>query len=416
MNRSKTTPNALFLAILAGLGMVGPFSIDTIFPAFGSLGAEWGVSEFALQQLVSVYLLSFAAMSLLHGPLSDALGRRPVIIAGTILYTLVSIGCALSPNLTVLLVFRALQGMTAGAGQIVSRAMVRDVYSDDQAQRTMSHIAMIFGLAPALAPIVGGWILGVGNWRDIFWFLAAFGLVLLVLVQFWMPETHPSQDRTPFSVERLTGSLLQVWRNPSGRRLAFTGMFNFAGMFLYISSAPLFVVKLLGKGEQDFWILFVPLISGMVVGSWASGQLAGRISGRRLATLGYVISAVGALTNLVLSLLPSTQGLPWAVAALPVLSFGIAIAFPILTLAMLDLFPTLRGAASSVQSFVQLLANAAIAGVLAPMLAFSLPSLAVGALVMVAIAWSLWQWHLHVTHQEPPTTHEAAAYEPTEDM
>ncbi|MFZ1912998.1 MAG: hypothetical protein WAU30_11645, partial [Propionicimonas sp.] len=196
----------------------------------------------------------------------------------------------------------------------------------------------------------------------------------------------------------------------------FTGMFNFAGMFLYISSAPLFVVKLLGKGEQDFWILFVPLISGMVVGSWASGQLAGRISGRRLATLGYVISAVGALTNLVLSLLPSTQGLPWAVAALPVLSFGIAIAFPILTLAMLDLFPTLRGAASSVQSFVQLLANAAIAGVLAPMLAFSLPGLAVGALVMVAIAWSLWQWHLHVTHQEPPTTHEAAAYEPTEDM
>lgn len=416
MNRSKPTPNALFLAILAGLGMVGPFSIDTIFPAFGALGAEWGVSELALQQLVSVYLLSFAVMSLLHGPLSDALGRKPVIIGGTILYTLVSIGCALSTNFTVLLVFRALQGVSAGAGQIISRAMVRDVYSDAQAQRTMSHIAMIFGLAPALAPIVGGWILGAGNWRDIFWFLAAFGGVLLALVVFWMPETHPAANRTPFSVPQLTGSLLQVWRDRNGRRLAFTGMFNFAGMFLYISSAPLFVVKLLGKGEQDFWILFLPLISGMVVGSWASGRLAGRISGRRLATLGYAISATGAVVNLVLSLLPGTQGLPWSVAALPVFSFGIAIAFPILTLAMLDIFPTLRGAASSVQSFVQLLANAAIAGMLAPLLAFSLPSLAVGALVMVSLAWVLWQRHLYVTHREPPTTPDTAAYEPTEGM
>ncbi|HEY3408921.1 MAG TPA: MFS transporter, partial [Propionicimonas sp.] len=147
-------PQWLFLVIMAGLGMVGPFSIDTIFPAFAQMQREWGSSEIELQQLISVYLLSFAVMSLLHGPLSDALGRKPVIIGGTILFIAASIGCALSPSLPVLLFFRAIQGLSAGAGQIISRAMVRDVFSDDQAQRTMSHIAMIFGLAPALAPIV----------------------------------------------------------------------------------------------------------------------------------------------------------------------------------------------------------------------------------------------------------------------
>ena len=116
--------------------------------------------------------------------MSDALGRKPVIIGGTIAYIAASVGCALAPNLGVLLAFRAVQGLSAGAGAIISRAMVRDVYSDARAQRTMSHIAMIFGLAPALAPVVGGLILAAGGWRDIFWFLTGLGIVLLALVVF----------------------------------------------------------------------------------------------------------------------------------------------------------------------------------------------------------------------------------------
>ncbi len=415
-NRQPAGGNWLFLVILAGLGMVGPFSIDTMFPAFTQLEAEWGASELALQQIVSVYLLAFAVMSLLHGPLSDALGRKPVIIGGTILYIAASVGCALSPNLGVLLVFRALQGISAGAGQIISRAMVRDVFSDEQAQRTMSHIAMIFGLAPALAPIIGGWVLGVGSWRGIFWFLTGFGLVLLALVVLVMPETHPAERRSAFQVRSLASGLLEVWRNRDGRRLAFAGMFNFAGMFLYISAAQLFVVKLLGLGAQDFWILFVPLISGMVVGSWVSGRLAGRMSGRRLASLGYLISLGAGAVNLALALVPAARGLPWAVLPLPFYSFGIALAFPILTLAMLDLFPSVRGSASSVQSFVSLVANAAIAGILAPAVAFSLPTLAGTALVLTVAAWALWHRHLRVTNREPTGSPDAAAYEPTDEM
>lgn len=409
-------PHWLFLLILAGLGMVGPFSTDTIFPAFADLGAEWGVSEFALQQLITVYLLSFAVMSLFHGPLSDALGRKPVIIGGSIVYIAAAIGCAVAPNLTVLLIFRALQGFSAGAGQIISRAIVRDAFADAQAQRTMAHIAMIFGLAPAAAPIIGGWLLGVGDWRGIFWFLAGLGALLLFLVIAWLPETHPESRRTTFSPRELAGNLMLVWGVRDGRRLAFTGMFHFGGNFLYISAAPLFIVNLLGKGEQDFWILFVPLIVGMISGSWLSGRLAGRVNGRRLATTGYIVSASAALVNVALTLTPATQGLPWAVLALPVQSFGISIAYPIITLAMLDLYPDRRGAASSVQSFVAMIANAAIAGLLAPLLAGSLPTLAAGSLAFILVAWLLWTRHLAMTGREPVATPDAPAYEPTDEL
>ncbi|MFT3860337.1 multidrug effflux MFS transporter [Micropruina sp.] len=338
-------PQWLLLTILAGLGMVGPFSIDTMFPAFTEMAVDLDTTPLALQQLISVYLLSFAVMSLFHGPLSDAVGRKPVILVGSALFVLSSLACALAPSLPLLLVGRAAQGVSAGAGQIISRAMVRDVFADARAQQVMSQIAMIFGLAPALAPIMGGWLLAHGDWRLIFWFLTALGVVLLLLVWLLLPETHPEDRRTPLQVGPLFASLWAVWRDPNGRRLALTGMVNFGGMFVYISAAPYLVVTLLGMGEQDFWVLFVPLISGMVIGSWFSGRLAGRMNPRRMTTLGYWISLAGGATNLALMLLPAAQRLPWAVLLLPVITFGVALAFPVLTLAMLDLFPASRGAA-----------------------------------------------------------------------
>ncbi|PFG18055.1 DHA1 family bicyclomycin/chloramphenicol resistance-like MFS transporter [Propionicimonas paludicola] len=411
-----TGPKWIFLTILGGLGMIGPFSIDTIFPAFSALETEWGASEFALQQIISVYLLSYALMSLLHGPLSDALGRKPVIVVGMIVYVLAAVGSALAPGLGVLLFFRVIQGFSAGAGQIVSRAMVRDVFSDAQAQRTMSQIAMIFALAPALAPVIGGLLLGVGNWRLIFWFLAAFGVAILALVLFAMPETHPRERRTAFNAQALLAGVSGVWRNRDGRRLAFAGMANFAGQFLYISAAQLFVVKLLGLGAQDFWILFVPLIGGMMIGSWVNGRMAGRVTGAQLAKAGYLVSTGAGLLNLTLALIPGTQGLPWAILPLPLYTFGVALTFPIITLAMLDLFPTARGAASSVQSFVALLANAAIAGVLAPLLGFSLWSLAASALVATLVAWWLWRGHVRGALVEPHSSSDAAAFEPTDEL
>src|SRR5690606_20890038 len=163
--------------LLGGLAMFGPFSIDTIFPAFERIGAELGADKVAMQQTISVYLVAYALMSVVHGPLSDAIGRRKVIIGGLTVFALASVGCALARDLPTLLAFRALQGLSAGVGLIVGRAVIRDVLHGDDAQRLMSQVSMIFGVAPAIAPIIGGWILGWSHWSAIFWFLVGFALL-----------------------------------------------------------------------------------------------------------------------------------------------------------------------------------------------------------------------------------------------
>ena len=173
--------------ILGALAMIGPFSIDTIFPAFAVMEKALHVDKVAMQQTISMYLLGYAAMSLFHGPLSDSLGRKPVILAGIAVFTLASIGCALSTSMTQMLIFRIVQGLSAGVGLIVGRAIVRDALDGDDAQRLMSNISMIFGVAPAIAPIIGGWILGWSNWQAIFWFLSAFGLIVLLSAAFTLP-------------------------------------------------------------------------------------------------------------------------------------------------------------------------------------------------------------------------------------
>lgn len=409
-------PHLALLAVLAGLGMVGPFSIDTMFPAFADLQRDFSITPAATQQLLSVYLVSFAAMSLWHGPISDAVGRRPVVMVGSAAYAIASIGCALAPTFGALLVLRAIQGMSAGAGQIVSRAMVRDLYDGPQAQRVMSHIAMIFGLAPAVAPVVGGLLLKVTDWRGIFVFLAGFGALLLVATLLVLPKTHPARRRTPLRVRPLVGGLWAVTRERDGRRLAVALTLTFAAMFGYISAAPLFVTQVLRLGAQDFWVLFVPLIGGMIVGSWVSGRLAHRVRGGTLSGAGFAISIAGGTVNVLLALLPGGPRLPWSVAVLPVITFGVALCAPILTLAMLDRFPERRGAAASVQTFSSLLFNAALAGVVAPLIGASALGLALAGLAASLLGALVWWRYRRGNGPVPAPPDDPAALEPMDEL
>src|SRR5690606_8110627 len=186
--------------------------------------------------------LAYAVMALLHGPLSDALGRKPVIIAGALMFALASVGCALSGSLTELLLFRALQGMSAGAGQIVGRAIIRDCVEGPAAQRLMALVSMVFSVAPAIAPIIGGWIIAIATWQAIFWSLAGFALLLALATALLLPETHPVERRVPLSPRRLAATNLAILRNRQFLRLGLAGGFNFAAIFVYIASAPAFVL------------------------------------------------------------------------------------------------------------------------------------------------------------------------------
>jgi len=385
--------------ILGGLAMFGPFSIDTVFPAFQLMARDLGVGKVAMQQTISVYLLGYAAMSLFHGPISDAIGRKKVLLAGIAIFTLASVGAALATDMTTMLAYRALQGLSAGVGLIVGRAVVRDALDGDDAQRLMSQISMIFGIAPAIAPVIGGWILGFTDWHGIFWFLAGFGVLLGVLTAWGLPESHPPEARTPL---RAGTMLRDYWAMVSNRRfrlLALAGTANFGALFLYISSAPDFVMGLLGLGEQDFVWFFAPTIGGMMLGAFVSGRAAGRITGKRLVEWGFACCGVAAVYNLGYNGLVDAPSLPWAILPTALGAFGIALVFPIVTLAILDMYPRQRGGASSMQAFVGLLSNAAIAGLLSPLVSHSGLLLAAVSACFTLVAYGLWRWY--ATHNHP---------------
>jgi len=359
--------------------MFGPFSIDTLFPAFPAVAADLGAGPVAMQQTISVYLIAYALMSLAHGPLSDALGRRSVILAGVALFTLASIGCALAGSIESLLAFRALQGVSAGAGMIVGRAIVRDCFDGADAQRLMASISMIFGIAPAIAPIVGGWVIAFARWPMIFWLLAAFSLVLWFVCLAWLPETHPRERRTPLSMAELVRSYRMILTDRMFVPLSLSGTLGFGALFVYIASAPAFVLGLLQLDEQSFAWLFVPAIGGMMTGSLLSGRLAGRLSPLATVRLGFAIMLAASVVNIAFAWLLPRPMLPWSVLPIALQGVGVALNFPTLALLLLDRYPHHRGAASSMQAFVNLLVSALIAGGLSALLSDSILKLALAA-------------------------------------
>ena len=394
---SKPVPPALALIpfVLALLSMIGPFSIDTPFPAFSQMGEALDVSSGELQLVVTAYMLAFAAMSIFHGPLSDAIGRRPVIVWSLLAYAVASVACAFAPTLEWLLVGRVVQGLAAGGSTIVSRTIIRDLFDGREAQRMMSQVAVIFGMAPAIAPIVGGLLIQVGPWETVFWFMAALALALVALSVTLLPESHPPERRVPLRVGEIVRGLATVGRVPAFHRMAWAGTFVFGAQFLYIGGASIFVVDLLGEGELDFWKLFVPMIGAMMIGSITSGRMGRLVTSSRLVSIGYAVSTAGAMLGVVIALTPAGEVLPWAVAGVALVAFGNGLAYPNIQLLMLDLVPTRRGAVLSAGSFITLVFNAASAAVLAPLAGRSVLGFAVTAAVCVLLGWGCWRWHQH---------------------
>ena len=413
MENPHSVPPRRIALLLAGLSMFGPFAIDAVFPAFPQIGSQFAADKLGMQQVISAYLLAYAFMSLVHGALSDALGRKRVIVVGLVVFTLASVGCALSRDMPTLLLFRALQGLSAGVGYIIGRAVIRDLYDGHDAQRLMSQVSMIFSIAPAIAPVIGGLLLGWGNWQAIFWFLVVFSALLLAVTARWLPETHPLERRTPLRAASLARDYWHIASNRRFLRLAGAGSFAFGGLFLYIASAPAFVMDLLGLSEQQFAWLFVPTIGGMALGAYASGRSAGRLSADSAVRLGYVCIALATLGNVGYNALATQIAVPWAVAPMSLLSFGIALLFPPLTLAILDMYPRLRGSASSLQAFSTLVTNTVVAGILSPLLSGSGLSLALGAAGFALASWVLWRWERWRVRSrpqaEPPVDMQAGA-------
>jgi DHA1 family bicyclomycin/chloramphenicol resistance-like MFS transporter len=382
-------PRWALAILLALLGMLGPFSIDTYIPAFSGIAKALGATPVEMQQTLSAYLFGFAFMNLFHGALADSFGRRPVVLWGIAIFTLASAGCALSQTIGQLVFFRGLQGLSTGAGIVVSRAVIRDMFPPAQAQKVMSQVTIYFGVAPAIAPIIGGWLFVHADWHSIFWFLTAVGVALWVANFKLLPETLHTTHRQPFNVRNLMQGYAQLGSSPRFLLLALASGIPFNGMFLYVLAAPEFLGTHLNLKPTQFYWFFMLTIAGIMAGSWFSGRVAGRITPRRQIQYGFTIMLIVSLGNVVANyLLVATAA--WALFPIAVFAFGWALMVPVVTLLVLDMFPERRGLASSLQAVIGSTANGLVAGAIAPLVMHSTRALALTSLLMMSVGLMAW--------------------------
>ena len=384
-------PRWALAVLLAVLGMLGPFSIDTYIPAFSGIARSIGATPAQMQQTLSAYLFGFAFMNLFHGALSDSFGRRPVVLWGLAVFTLASLGCALSETIGQLVFFRALQGLSTGAGIVVSRAVIRDMFPPAQAQKVMSQVTIYFGVAPAIAPIVGGFLFVNLGWHSIFWFLVAVGVVLFVANYKLLPETLHVDQRQSFNVRNLLRGYRELCSDPRFLLLALASGVPFNGMFLYVLSAPAFLGDLLALEPTQFFWFFLLTIGGIMAGSWASGRMAGKVAPKRQIRDGFLIMLITSVVNVAANALFAPHA-AWALWPIAFFAFGWALMVPVITLLVLDLHPERRGMASSLQAVIGSTANGLVAGLIAPLVMHSPLGLALTSISMLAIGLVAWLW------------------------
>ena len=271
---SYTMPLKLLL-ILAGLSAFGPLAIDLYLPAFPSIAADFATDSKAVQLSLTAYFIGLALGQVFYGPVADRYGRRLPLLFGISLFALASLACAFAPSLEWLLAARFAQALGGCAGMVVNRAVVRDLCTPIQAAKAFSQLMLVMGLAPILAPLVGGWLLTVGHWSVMFILLAVFATLMGLAVFFGLPETLVPQEPRP----RLSGAFKRyagLLREPLFMAHALTGGVAMAGMFAYIAGSPFIIIELYGVAPEHFGWFFGANAAGFVLFAQFNSRLLRR--------------------------------------------------------------------------------------------------------------------------------------------
>lgn len=349
-------PTTKDAALLAFVSSIGPFAANAYVPAFDEIGQHYGVGLVTVQQTLSIYLAAFACTSLLIGAASDAFGRKAVLALSMTVFAVSSLGLLFADSMEAFFIWRFVMGMAAAAGPVVTQAIVRDRWSGGDAAKIIALIAVIFGLAPALAPVVGGELTVHLGWRSIFIFLA----VACVL-----KESLPSERRVsfrPWATLLRYGEVLKVPAFTSG---VVAHGFIFLGLIVYSAGAADFVLNVMGLGVDEFGWLMIPMVVAGMTGSWACSHLLAMFGQNRLLFGGVGFLAASGLFGVVFDHGPFAV-FPWVLLAPVVYNFAAAAVRPALNVMNLDYFPKSRGLAASVQQFFQTGAFAVSSALLIP--------------------------------------------------
>jgi len=371
------------ILILASLTALAPFAIDTYLPAFEVMEDDLATNSNFIQQTLTFYLVPYTIMTIFHGAISDSIGRIKTIKYGMSLFILGSIGCVFATSIEMLWISRLIQGVGAGAGNVVARAMVRDLYSGATAQKVMATIQIIFGIAPAIAPMVGGLLLGI-SWQAIFIFLIIYSILITIFSVNFLPETISKQNRLPFNFESVLNRYKDLLIDKNYIFLILAVSFNFSAFFLYVLSSPIFLMQHLNLSSSQFGYLFIPTVTGMILGSFISKKTAGIISPAKMLKIAYLWMLLITSINLIFCLF--FQSIIFInIGLIALYNIGMAAAMPLISIKALDCFPKARGTAASGQAFSQMLVSSVVAGLIIPIIWGSLATLAIGMLVIFSL-------------------------------
>ncbi len=347
------------LLILGALSAFAPLSIDMYLPALPALGRGFGATASQAQFTLSACLLGLALGQMIAGPLSDALGRRRPLLTGVAAYAAASLLCVIAPSVGLLVLLRFIQGLAGAAGIVIARAVVRDRYSGIAAARYFSLLMLVNGLAPILAPIIGGQLLRVTSWRGVFVTLALIGVVLLLATARGLPETLAPADRHTGGIPATLVTFRRLLADRSFVGYALSSGFAFAAMFAYIAGSPFVLQDIYGVSPQLFSVVFGVNALGIIAASQINGRLVGRAPLRRLLAIGVGLTALGGLA--LLAVVVGRVGLVGVAPALFVVVASQGLVLPNATTLALSGHPRTAGSASALLGVLQYSIGAAAA-------------------------------------------------------
>jgi DHA1 family bicyclomycin/chloramphenicol resistance-like MFS transporter len=350
------------LLILGALSAFGPLSIDMYLPALPGLARDLGDAPSAVQVTLTTCLAGLAAGQILAGPVSDARGRRPVALVGLLTFTLASALCALAGSVSVLAALRLLQGLGGAAAIVIARAVVRDRYSGVAAARYFAVLTLVNGLAPVLAPIVGGQLLRVTSWRGTFLVLSGLGVVLLAATAAWLGETLPPERRRTGGLRDTLATFGRLSRDRRFTGSALALALGFAAMFAYISGSPFVLQDIYGASPQQFAAVFAVNSLGIMAAGRVSAGLVGRHPPQRLLLAGLALNVTGGLALLAV-VAAGAGGIAAVLVPLFAVASSIGLILPNATALALELHPEAAGSASGAIGVAQFAVAAALAPV-----------------------------------------------------
>ena len=281
--------------ILGLLAMLMPLSIDMYLPALPVIAQQFGVPAGSAQMTLSTYILGFALGQLLYGPMADSIGRKPVILGGTLIFAAAASACALAQSIDQLIALRFFHGLAAAAASVVINALMRDIYPKEEFSRMMSFVMLVTTVAPLLAPMIGGAVLVWLSWHAIFWILAIAALLASLMIFFFISETLPVERRQPFHIRTTLGNFATLFRHKRVLSYMLASGFSFAGMFSFLSAGPFVYIELNHVLPQNFGYYFALNIVFLFIMTIINGRFVRRVGALRMFRAGLWIQFVMAL-------------------------------------------------------------------------------------------------------------------------